>query len=53
MLREGAPEDILRLVDGVLLVDLWAELVLPKYVRGAWEPLIQNAVDGSVDGLAS
>jgi transcriptional regulator with XRE-family HTH domain len=53
VLREGAPEDILRLVDGVLLVELWAELVLPKYVRGAWEPLIQNAVDGSVDGLAS
>jgi transcriptional regulator with XRE-family HTH domain len=53
VLREGAPEDILRFVDGVLLVDLWAELMLPKYLRGAWEPLIQNAINGSVDGLAS
>jgi hypothetical protein len=53
VLREGGSEDILRLVDGVLLVDLWGELVLPKYVRAAWEPLIQNALDGSVHGLAS
>lgn len=53
VLREGGSEDILRLVDGVLLVDLWAELVLPKYVRAAWEPLIQDAFDGSGDGLAS
>jgi hypothetical protein len=53
VLREAEPADILRFVDGVLLVDLWDELVLPKYVRTAWEPLIQDALDGSIDGLAS
>jgi hypothetical protein len=53
VLRESEPEDVLRYVEGVLLVDLWAELVLPTYLRGAWEPLIRRALDGSVDGLAS
>jgi hypothetical protein len=40
-------------VDGALLLDLWDELVLPKYVRTAWESVIQNALNGSVAGLAS
>ncbi|MDT4922786.1 MAG: hypothetical protein QOG01_499 [Pseudonocardiales bacterium] len=53
VLREGAPEDLRRYVDGALLLDLWDELVLPKYVRTAWESVIQNALNGSVAGLAS
>ena len=36
VLREGRPEDMLALVDGVLLVDLWDELVLPPAIREAW-----------------
>jgi transcriptional regulator with XRE-family HTH domain len=40
VLREGAAEDVARYIDGVLLVDLWDELVLPAYVRSAWTPLI-------------
>lgn len=36
VLREGTAADVLRYVDGVLLVDLWAELVLPVEVRQAW-----------------
>lgn len=40
VLREGTPEDVLTYVDGVLLVDLWNDLVLPRDIRAAWEPLV-------------
>lgn len=40
LLREGQPEDLERWVDGALLVDLWAELVLPRGVRAAWQPVL-------------
>ena len=43
VLREGLPADILRYVDGALLVDLWPDLVLPRRVRTAWLPLIEAA----------
>jgi transcriptional regulator with XRE-family HTH domain len=44
VLREGGPEDILRYVDGALLVDLWEELVLPRAVRAAWADTVGNAI---------
>jgi transcriptional regulator with XRE-family HTH domain len=44
VLREGAPADLLRYVDGALLVDLWPDLVLPRAVREAWQPLIDSVV---------
>ncbi|MEU6563541.1 helix-turn-helix domain-containing protein [Nocardia nova] len=37
VLREGTPADILTYIDGVLLVDIWNELVLPPAIRSAWE----------------
>jgi transcriptional regulator with XRE-family HTH domain len=40
VLREGSADDLLAYVDGVLLLELWDELVLPREVRAAWEPLI-------------
>lgn len=40
VLREGGPEDVRAYVDGALLVDLWDDLVLPRDVRAAWQPLI-------------
>jgi len=43
VLTEGRPSDVRRLIDGVLLADLWNELVLPREVRAAWEPLIRHA----------
>ena len=46
VLREGRPIDIESIVDGALLVDLWDELVLPKRLRSAWQPLI-DATHGS------
>lgn len=43
VLREGSAEDLLALIDGVLLVDAWSELVLPRELRRAWQPLIDAA----------
>lgn len=44
VLREGDEKDVLTYIDGVLLVDLWDELVLPREVRAAWDPLISELV---------
>ena len=46
LLREGGPDDIRAYVDGVLLVDLWHELVLPVAVRVAWQPLVDAVLAG-------
>lgn len=37
LIRTGAPEDMVRWVDGPLLVDAWDELDLPGAVRDAWK----------------
>jgi hypothetical protein len=39
VIREGTSEDILRYIDGALLIDLWDELVLPSAIRSRWAPL--------------
>lgn len=44
VLREGAPADLLQYVDGALLVDLWPELVLPRDLRAAWQPVIDSFI---------
>ncbi|HJP74247.1 MAG TPA: helix-turn-helix transcriptional regulator [Pseudonocardiaceae bacterium] len=44
VLREGGADDVLRYVDGTLLVDIWDELVLPRSVRAAWSPLIEQSL---------
>jgi transcriptional regulator with XRE-family HTH domain len=44
VLREGMPADILRFVDGALLVDLWPDLVVPRDVRDAWQPRISEVL---------
>ncbi|MEV0590285.1 helix-turn-helix transcriptional regulator [Nonomuraea cavernae] len=43
LLREGKPEQLLDHVDGVLLVELWDDLVLPAAVRSGWLPLVEEA----------
>jgi transcriptional regulator with XRE-family HTH domain len=47
VLREGGPADILDYVDGVLLAELWADLVLPQEVRAAWTALMDQASTGA------
>jgi transcriptional regulator with XRE-family HTH domain len=44
VLREGMPADIIRFIDGALLVDLWEDLVIPRDVRQAWQPVIDEVV---------
>ena len=44
VLREGGGEDIVRYIDGALLIDLWDELVLPAAVRAAWSAVVGDAV---------
>lgn len=43
VLREGGSQDVLTYIDGVLLVDLWDELVLPRDLRAAWVPVVERA----------
>jgi transcriptional regulator with XRE-family HTH domain len=43
VLREGGPTDIVNYVDGVLLAEVWADLVLPQEVRTALTALIDQA----------
>ena len=54
VLREGTPADLLAYIDGVLLAELWPDLVLPRDVRAAWEPLLTRTVPVEpVGGLPS
>jgi hypothetical protein len=42
----GTPEQLLRWVDGALLVDIWGELEIPRLVRWAWEPVVRAGAYG-------
>jgi transcriptional regulator with XRE-family HTH domain len=44
VLREGGELDLLRYIDGNLLVDLWDELVLPRPISAAWLSLIERSL---------
>jgi transcriptional regulator with XRE-family HTH domain len=48
VLREGRPADIESIVDGALLVDLWDEMVVPKRLRTAWQPIIDEVTGRDV-----
>ena len=37
LLQGGTPEEMIRWIDGPLLVDVWEELALPAVVREAWK----------------
>jgi hypothetical protein len=43
VLQGGRPADILAYIDGALLADLWDDLVLPRAVRSAWNPVLRIA----------
>ena len=48
LLAEGLAQDVERWVDGVLLVDLWDDIVVPRPVRAAWAPVV-DAFTESLD----
>lgn len=52
VLTEGGEDELLRYVDGTLLVDLWDEIVLPRAVRAAWSPLIAQVRGVAEAGVA-
>ena len=43
VLREGSADDLLTYIDGVLLVELWDDLVLPRRLRAAWAPMVEQS----------
>ena len=45
VLREGSPDDIRRYIDGSLLIDAWPDIVLPREIRRAWQPVIDAATE--------
>ena len=45
VLREGRPQDLEAIIDGLLLSEAWPELVVPRRVRSAWDPLIAGSVE--------
>lgn len=42
VLREGTPQDIVGIVDGLLLCETWPDLVLPADLRRPWQSLIEH-----------
>jgi transcriptional regulator with XRE-family HTH domain len=44
VLREGSPTDIRQYIDGALLIDAWPDLVLPRDLRAAWQPVIDTYI---------
>jgi transcriptional regulator with XRE-family HTH domain len=54
LIRRGLPQQMIRWMDGGLLVDLWDELDLPDPVRDAWASAIRLATAPlELDGLRS
>ena len=53
VLREGEPADIERWVDGLLLVDGWDELILPRRIRGYWQATADGVLGRRSLGAAS
>ena len=49
LLALGTPEQMLRWVDGALLVDIWRELEIPRPVRRAWQPVVQAGAYGPTE----
>jgi hypothetical protein len=44
LLQEGSSQDLLRHIDGALLLDGWADLVIPRDIRVAWQFLIESVL---------
>lgn len=49
LLAHGTPDELIRWVDGALLVDVWREMELPRPVRAAWDPVVQAGARGPTE----
>lgn len=45
----GTPEQIVKWVDGALLVDIWGELEVPRPVRASWDPVVRAGACGPTE----
>ena len=45
LLVDGTPDELATWVDGLFLVELWDDLVLPRTIRLQWQPVIETALD--------
>ena len=54
LIREGTPQQMIRWLDGALLIDLWDELDLPDPIRWTWLPAVATAREAriGVDALS-
>jgi transcriptional regulator with XRE-family HTH domain len=43
LIRRCLPQQMIRWLDGALLIDLWDDLNLPAPIRSAWKPAIKDA----------
>lgn len=48
LLAKGSAQQLMRWVDGALLVDVWDELDLLPRIRAAWAPAVQAATAGQI-----
>jgi hypothetical protein len=46
----GTPEQIMKWVDGALLVDTGRALEIPRPVRASWDPVVQAGARGPTEG---
>jgi transcriptional regulator with XRE-family HTH domain len=53
VLREGRPEDIESVIDGVLLCEAWPDLVLPRALVASWASLITSPSSDHLERVAS
>lgn len=42
LLKYGRPDQIYSYLDGDALVEVWAEMILPRDVRAAWAPIVAD-----------
>lgn len=42
VLQEGRASDLLAYIDGALLIDGWDDVIVPRDIRTAWQPLIDE-----------
>ena len=45
----GTPEQLIRWVDGALLVDIWSEVEVPRPVRRSWETVVRAGAHGPAE----
>jgi len=49
LLMLGTPEQIMKWVNGALLVDIWRELEIPRPIRASWDAVVQAGSHGPTE----